>query len=152
MSETNRSAVILAAVNASGVNDGADYMQRVIQNAKQISLLLADRSPVNKAITQLEASKVFAANVVATKREKSSNRVVVELETKPSTHHLDGKEAARTERIDNPIGLDVATRCKNLIGHRVLIWVEVEEYNNGTGKVRIVRHVEDRGEAFPFED
>ena len=147
MSESNRSAVILAAVQAAGTNDGVEYTQRVIENAKQISVFLSEGSAVNKAIKQLEDSKKFTAEIVSVVKEKSSQRGFVELKTKPSQHHPDGKESARTERTDNPDGLAMAKRMRDLVGHRVLLWVEVEEYtnSNGSGKVRIIRHAEDLG-------
>jgi len=72
----------------------------------------------------------------------------VKLLTKPSKWNDGGKEKVRTERTDNPEGMAMAKRLTELKGHRVLLWIEVEEYDGG--KVRVVRHVEDLG--WPRED
>jgi hypothetical protein len=146
---SDNTAIILAAINASGPNDGDDYQSRVIANAKNISVLLGENSPVNKAITQMENSKNFTAIVGPIVKEKSSTRGLVKLKTKPSGHSPEGQETARTDRTDNPEGKAMAKRLQSLLGHRVLLWVEVEEYSssNGSGKVRVIRHVEDLGEA-----
>ena len=39
----------------------------------------------------------------------------------------------------------MARRLTMLVGHRVLLWVEVAVMNGGAGKVRVIRHVEDLG-------
>jgi hypothetical protein len=39
----------------------------------------------------------------------------------------------------------MAKRLVKLVGHRVLLWVEVEPIANGARKSRVIRHVEDLG-------
>jgi hypothetical protein len=39
----------------------------------------------------------------------------------------------------------MARRLVRLVGHRALLWVEVEPMANGTRKSRVIRHVEDLG-------
>jgi hypothetical protein len=67
----------------------------------------------------------------------------VNLRTKATEQHPDGLEQVRTERTDTPDGAAMWDRLKALKDHKVVIWVEVQEYNGGQGKVRVVQHVED---------
>lgn len=77
-------------------------------------------------------------------KEHSSTRGVVTLHT-GTERSDDGNEQIRTERTDNPVGLAMAKQVKDLVGHKVVVWVEVEQTKNGQSKVRVLRHVEDRG-------
>lgn len=140
---------ILAAVNTAGpVREGesdAAYQSRVAQQAIRIHLMTADTSQVRRSLDQVARAKVFPATLVRLVKEKSSTRGKATLKTKPSKWAPDGIESARTERTDNPEGLAMAKKLSELKGHRVLLWIEVQEFDGG--KVRVIRHVEDLGEA-----
>lgn len=149
LSPDAKAQVILAAVNAVGPADPASdvpWSAQVAQKSAEIYLLAyGERSAAVKALNGIEASKVFTATVLDVKKEQSSTRGLVSLKTRPSTFHPDGVEQARTERTDDPSGRAIARALKAIIGHRVLVWVEVEEINNGASKVRVIRHFEDLG-------
>jgi len=151
LSEADRRQVILAAVSATGPDNGPDergltWPQRVTETAGRIAAMLDPRSEVSRAIGCLELAKVFPATVVEVKREASSTRALVTLKTKVSDRHPDGVETARSERTDDPLGLAMARRLTSLKGHRVMLWVELEQMGaNADRRVRIIRHVEDLG-------
>ena len=149
MDEQTRTQIVLAAITATGAKaddeELADWQARVTDMAARITAMSHERSTLSQTIESVSRSKVFTATVVGIDKEESSTRGIVHLRTKPSQHHPDGVETARTERTDNPVGLAMARRLKSLIGHRVAIWIEVEEINGGTNKVRVVRHVDDLG-------
>lgn len=144
MDDALRTSIILAAVNAAGPagDDPAEYDERLKEQVARIAAMCSASSPVAKVVEGVAASKVFAATVVGIVKEQSSTRGKVTLKTKPSKWHEDGIEEARTERTDNG-GLPMCRKLRALVGHRVQIWIEVEETDRG--KVRVVRHVEDLG-------
>lgn len=141
--------VILAAVTSiapKGTDEAdADYQARVKAQAIALRIMLGETSPVSKAVDQIDNCKVFSATVTKVVKEKSSTRGKITLKTRPSKWNEDGVEQARTERTDTADGMAMARRLTALKGHRVLLWVEVEEFDGG--KVRVIRHVEDLGVA-----
>lgn len=153
----SREEIVLAAINSAGpVREGESpdqYQARVAAQAKSIFLMLGEGSKVRRKLDQLADAKVFSAVVQRVVKEKSSTRGKITLKTRPSKHYPDGIETVRTERTDGADGegLAMAKRLTELKGHRVLLWVEVQEMSNGN-KVRIVQHVEDLGEAPDSDD
>ena len=149
MEQDATNQVILAAVNAAGPvgDDRSAWMDKVCDLAAEITVMCSDRSRVARRVQSVSNSKVFTAAIVGGKLEASSTRGVVNLRTKPTTQHPDGIEQVRTERTDTPDGMTMWDQLKALKGHRVVLWVEVQEYNGGQGKVRVVQHVEDLGPA-----
>jgi hypothetical protein len=146
-SEINQ--IVLASVSAAGPvgDDLAAWNESVSDMAARITAMCSPTSSIAKIVAGVANSKVFTATVMEIKKESSSTRGLVTLKTRPSKFHEDGIEQARTERTDSPDGLAMARRLRGLVGHRVAIWVEVEEINDGANKVRVVRHVEDLGLA-----
>ncbi len=153
MDQELRTQVILSAVQAvgpepeGGMASGIPWAAAVAQKAAEIAAMCVDGSAQVKAIESIFNSKVFPATILAVTKERSSTRGLVKLGTRSSVHHPDGIEEARTERTDNPSGLAMARKLRALVGHKVLLWVEVEAIGDGARKVRVVRHVEDRGPA-----
>lgn len=147
MSAITSEEVVLAAVGSAGpraTDEGdRDYSTRVRDQATLIYTMLAEASPIRRHLDTLTRCKVFPATVTKVVREKSSTRGKVTLATRPSKWNEDGVEEARTERTDNPDGLAMAKKVSELKGHRVLLYVEVEEFDGG--KARVIRHVEDLG-------
>lgn len=148
MDSTQRTQIILAAVSAAGPSDGDEsaWSDRVSALAASITAMTDERSSVSAVVEGVSNAKVFTATVLGGKKEASSNRWVVSMKTKPSTFHPDGLEDARTERAENG-GLAMANRVRGLVGHKVAIWIEVQTYDNGSGKVRVIRHIQDLGVA-----
>lgn len=147
----SKAQIVLAAINAVGPDRGDPenpWAAQVAQKSAEIAVMAyGDRSAAVKAIDGVVGpnTKVFTATVVDVVKESSSTRGLVTLKTKPSNFHPDGVEQARTERTDDPSGRAMARALRAVKGHRVAIWIEVEEINGGTGKVRVIRHFEDLG-------
>lgn len=151
MDSNTRTAVVAAAVTAAGpVGDNpAAWQARVQQNAVSIAVMASEKHEIAKAIEAIEESKVFTGTVVGVKKEKSSTRGVITLFTGTDRAREgvpEGCEQVRTERTDNPNGMAMAMSVREMVGQRVKVWVEVEEYNNGAGKVRVLRHFEAQGQ------
>lgn len=105
---------------------------------------------MEKAQKQLAACKVFSGTIVDIKKEQSSTRGLITINTGTDREKEGvpaGCEQIRTERTDNPEGKAMAKKVQGLKGNRVLVWVEVEEIKGGQSKVRVLRHVQDLGEA-----
>jgi len=145
-SSADLTAIILAAVAAVGPDEGdGTWVAQVEQKAAQVATLTSPDSSVAKTVNAVLAAKVFVGTVLSVKKEATSTRGLVIMKTRESQHHPSGCESARTDRTDNPSGRLMAKRLQALTFHRVRVWVEVEEINNGASKVRVIRHVEDLG-------
>ncbi|GAA1937155.1 hypothetical protein GCM10009689_17080 [Brevibacterium antiquum] len=161
--------LVIAAINATGprkvdeVEDGDEvtlveeteenWVGRVSENARLIySLINDDQSPVVKAVGRLSEAVKYVANVVEVKKEKSSNRALVTLETKPSKKNPEGKETVRTDRFDDG-GRPMASKARSLIGRRVLVFKYMESATDGSGRdFRILVDIKDLGEAREFDE
>lgn len=156
MSETTVSPhkdIIVAAVNAAGPipknEDGSldkyKWNQNVSTAAVDIAVLTSPHSPIAKRLAMLETCKKFVATIQGVRKEKTSTRGLVVVKAKPTARTPDGIEMARTERTDsNPETAAFANRLKTLEGHRVLMWIDMQDMRNGD-KVRVLQHVEDLG-------
>ena len=139
--------------------DNTAYDQALKANAREIKVMLSDRSAITAQLAQLDKAigdssdgKVFVGTVVNVAKEESSKRGVIfihtgtEREAKFKDQVLaPGQELVRTDRTDNPDGSAIARLGQRLIGHRVVLYVELEPTRNGQSKVRVVRHLEDKG-------
>lgn len=147
MEQTEINQIVLAAVAAVGSKpeDGeqADWDLEIHEMAARITAMCSPTSSVAKTIQSVAASKVFTGVILSVKREESSTRGLVTIQGKPSKFHEDGVETARTDRTDGASGLAMARRLRKLVGHRVVLWVEVEQIKDGASTVRVIRHVED---------
>lgn len=156
MDDALRAQIILAAANAAGPvgDDEAAWTERVNEYAAKMVVLMGPHSPVSKTIAAMEASAVFTGVIKGIVKEKSSQRALITIYTRPSENYPDGMESIRTERLDNPSagGRALARRVHSLVGHRVLVWVEKETIRGGTKKVRVLRHIEDLGEPREMPD
>lgn len=173
MDQNLSTAITAAAVTATGpqtaftqvvtapngetmtVVDPAAWQAAVVGNAIQIAVMASESGAVGRALKQIEESKVFTCTVVSVEKEARSTRgfVIVHTGTERAAKDMrgnplpEGFEVFRTERTDSPIGVAMARKIRGLIGHRVLVWVEVEPIpGDAEGrKARVVRHVEDLG-------
>lgn len=158
MDQNTRTSIVAAAVTAAGpVSNYADqsaWSNAVHEHAVGIAVMASETSQIARTLTSIENAKVFPGTVMQIRKERSSTRGLITLHTGTDRTREgvpEGCEQVRTERTDNALGLAMAQKFKSLIGHRVLVWVEVEEYNNGQGKVRVVKHVEPLGVDAEFE-
>lgn len=149
--EHTRTQIILGAVGAAGPrgDDAAEWTARVRENAVSIAVMLGENSSVSQALDKfLAAGKPFPVTILGGKREQTSTRVLVRFMSKEGE-----VETIRTDRTDTPEGLAMANTVRALVGHKVLIWKELEEMGGGANgrKVRVLRHVEDLGADPEFE-
>ncbi|WIE80839.1 hypothetical protein [Curtobacterium sp. MCSS17_016] len=124
-------------------------------NARDIKIMLTDRSAISKQLTQLDKAigdsndgKVFVGTIVNVTKEATSQRGLVTLHTGTDRESKGlplGQENVRTDRTDNPDGQSIARLATRLVGHRVTVYIELEPMRNGNQKVRVLRHVEDLG-------
>lgn len=171
--EAHAAAVAAAAQEyatalASYDQDIAAYDQQVKANARDIKVMLGDRSRIVEQLDALDKAldpdndggKVFPGTIVSVAKEESSKRAIVtvftgtdrEAKGKDGTVLPAGHEQVRTDRTDNPDGRAIARAAQLLIGHRVLLYVELEAMRSGTGKARVARHFEDLGVDDRFKD
>lgn len=145
---SNRDIVLAALVAAH--SDGGDVESRDARAAKyarKFATQVSEQSAISKAVDGVANAKVFTGIIEKVSLEKTSTRGIITLKTKVSKFHPDGLETVRTERTDtDPSVLDDMRHMRDdLMGHRVVVWVEMETYNEGATKVRILRHFEDLG-------
>ena len=157
-----------AASLASYDQDVAAYDQQVKANARDIKVMLGSRSRIvgqleslDKALdAENDGGKIFPGTIVSVAKEQRTTRAVVTVYTGTEREAKDaaggtlpaGHEQVRTDRTDNPDGRAIARSAQLLVGHRVLLYVELEAMKNGTGKARVVRHFEDTGLDSRFEN
>ncbi|WP_277212289.1 hypothetical protein [Isoptericola croceus] len=140
--------IVVAAMSAVGPvgEDSAAWESEVARTAARFTAVAGnDQHPAFRAVEQVAAAKVFTGTVVSIVKEQSSTRGLITLHT-GTERSDDGTESVRTERTDNPVGLAMAKQVRSLVGHKVVVWIEVETMKNGN-KSRVLRHIEDRGEA-----
>lgn len=134
----------------------AAYDQSVKANAREIKVMLGDKSRIVAQLNALDKAlepdndggKVFVGTIVSVTKEATSQRAQVTLFT--GTDRVNegvaaGCERVRTDRTDNLDGRAIARSAQLLIGHRVTVYVELEQIRGGTNKVRVARHFEDNG-------
>lgn len=156
MDSTIRQQIALAALSTTIRADGEDekvWEARVqLAAAAMTAMLNNDRSPVLAAIDQVDEAKIFTGTLVSITKEVSSTRGIVILQTgnerqaeyPKGTPLPAGQEFIRTERTDDPVGKIMANKVRPLVGHEVVVWVELQTMKN-SNKVRVLRHIEDRG-------
>ncbi|KQP63011.1 hypothetical protein [Nocardioides sp. Leaf285] len=142
------------------VPDPQAWRAAVHTNAIDIYLMAEADGLVGKAlrgiVPQDKVTKRFAGTVVGVRKEPSSTRGIVTIYTGTDRENKDaiskqplpaGCEQVRTERTDDAIGRAVARRMTTLLGHRVLLFIEMEAMSgNANGhSVRVVRHAESLG-------
>lgn len=146
MDDATRTSIIIAAAQAAGPDTGdGNWGTKVEEKAASIAAMVSPHSPVSRLVNDMAEAKAFTGTVLDVKKEQSSTRALVTLKTRPSDHHPSGVESARTDRTDNPSGRALARRIRDLKGHRVMVWIAMEEIAGGGRKVRVLRHVEDLG-------
>lgn len=100
-----------------------------------------------------QSAKVIWTTIESIHYDPTSNsqRVKVLFRGRPTKKAADGREHAFTERLDSRYevnGRMVARAARELVGHRVKAYIEMQEMTNGSGqKVRVLRHLVDLGIA-----
>src|SRR5207253_1489873 len=143
-----RSAVTVDAANlvlvtpAASLAGPAASVESITARAVDLALLAAPDSPVMATVDRVLAASRFVAVIRGVAVEDSSTRGLVKLETRKGDE-VD-TETIRTERTDGPEGRAMVDRLRPLIGHRVLVFKEVEDGGRDR-KYRLLVHVVDLG-------
>lgn len=128
--------------------------QQLKANAREIKVMFGDRSKIGAQLTALDKAltgvegKVFVGTIVRVDKESTSQRALVTLFTgtdRKTDGLLPGTEQVRTDRTDNLDGRAIARSATQLVGHRVAVYVELEQIRGGSTKVRVARHFGDEG-------
>jgi|SRR5699024_1810394 len=158
MSKLSSSELVLAAVSSSapkGVDESSDdYQVRISEQAFNLSMMVGERSPVVRLLDTIQGegendTKVFTGIIESVKRHKPSTRAIVSLA--PTDRNEEG-EIVRTDRTDNAQGLAIAKKARSLVGHRVVLFVEMEPFDGGRKKLRVLRQLHDLGPASSEDD
>ncbi|QOD05915.1 hypothetical protein [Pseudarthrobacter sp. BIM B-2242] len=150
-----RNNIILGAVSMTGpVGDSSsEWDTRLIANAKRLTTLLSDGSNVARTIQILDEAKKFVGTIVYVGKEKTSKRgfVVIKTGTDRDEH---GLETVRTEIVEGNDSVTAFAKDlrENMIGHRVLLYVEMQVGKTPDKKFRILQHVDDLGEDTSITD
>lgn len=146
---TTKQNIILGAVNMTGAigESAADWNSRFISNVKKVTTLLSEGSSAAKTIDMLSEAKRFVGTIVYVGKEKTSKRgfVVIKTGTDRDEH---GLETVRTEIVEGNESVNAFAKDlrENMIGHRVLLYVEMQTGKTADKKFRILQYVEDLGE------
>lgn len=146
--EEQRRSIILGAVSMAGpITEDVENWDRTVRNGiKRLSSMLGENSGESRLISMLDEAKKFPATVLYVGKENTSGRGFIVLKTKPSKHNEEGVETCRTEIIkDNEEARALCRWLREIKGHRVLVYLEMQETKSGQ-KVRIIQHAEDLGE------
>lgn len=146
------------------------YDQRLKSAARNIKVMTGPDSLISKQLAGMDKAldqntkegKIFTGTIVRVQRAEDINpsdkskRVSVTLYTgteRPTPGLAAGCEKVTTERTDNPDGRSMARDAQLAIGHRVKVFIEMEQTNNPERKSRLLRHIQDLGihEGFNVE-
>lgn len=143
--------------------DSLAYDQQLKANAREIKIMLGDRSRISEQLDQLDkildpsndGGKVFPGTITGIATEERTKRAIVTVYTgteRETSGVPAGHEQVRTDFTTNPDGRSIARAAQLLIGHRVYLYVELEAMKSGTGKARVLRHIEDSGVDTRFKE
>src|SRR4051794_10561753 len=157
MEAGERLALVAAASTAVGpVGDQAVWAEQVRARAVDLYLMSRDKSPIGRALEQLDAPRTYLATVLGGTVEKHAladggelRRGLVKLKVATSRYNADGVEEIRTELLSTAEGAALWAKIRGLVSHRVLVYAQTEEKD--ARKVKTLRHVEDLGEDRDLE-
>lgn len=163
------SNIALAAYAATPRQQGessTDHENRVALMAQHLMLTIdSEKSPVRKAMDYISDGEIkhFAATIIEVRREAKTKRAIVEFYSEPregAEAYKDetgeemelGHEIARTTpnfpgQLDGAAYRALVPECIALIGHKVLVTLNVEKFKKGnkTLKSRVLLEVRDLG-------
>lgn len=175
MNDQTRTDIILAALNAVGpvtepttnaagalvASAGETWEFAVEQKAMEIMLMTAPDSRLTRRLGLVSSahdrdnktSKAFSGVITDVTIEQPSTRALVSVKSPSGNKPI---ETARTDRTDTAFGALMARRAHALIGHRVMVYLEMEEFVGRNGdsagqvvKSRTIRHLVDLGPSQP---
>lgn len=145
-----KAQAISLAFQLAGPDAGEDaiaaQVKRILNATSVGSPVLYEFESFQKRADTVEDTKVILGTLLLVDVEESSQRGVLFLKSdkKHERWNKDGKEHARTERIDGKgVGLPILKDAGKLIGHKVALTVEVQV--SDSGKNRVITRIADRG-------
>lgn len=148
-----RDTLIITATNMAGpIGDSkVEWEAKVSSNLRDLISMFDERSAQNRIIDQMTGPNTdkFVATIVGLEMEPSSKRILVGFACEVDKDHPDGVEYIRTERTDSSQeARDLANYISDeLLGHRVVVYKELEVGKDQKTKFRVLRHVVDLGES-----
>jgi|GEM_PF-2948461 len=148
--------IVLSAYAAVGTGDpesGFELSEQIRQKVVELTVAALDvsndRSRLGGAINQIEQSQPFPAVLVGVKRDDRNGRGIVGFKAdRPGQQaNENGVETISTEPEYFPEGAAMIARARELKGHRVLIFKQVEQFEKDgqTKKGKVLRHLLDLG-------
>ena len=156
----NLTAAAATAVGPIGAREKAQWQAEVLQAALALHQLASPRGPIGKyldGIARVEdhvanqrpkLGKIFVATVHESRREERTGRALITLTSYNDKTGEWKQEVCRTDFLSNSdgLGLRLAKMARDLVGHKVRVWIELEPKQDGSGEsVRMLRHLEDLG-------
>ena len=133
--------------------DSSAWNDKLVANTKRLTTLLSEGSVPAKTIDMLSEAKKFVGTIAYVGKEKSSKRgfVVIKTGTDRDEH---GLETVRTEIVEGNSAVTAFAKDlrENMVGHRVLLYVEMQTGRTADKKFRILQYVEDLGEDTALTD
>lgn len=172
MSENTLALVSAAAVTVGPMGDRSpeEWQADILDASLALYAMASNNGSVGKyleAIARVEdhvandrkkLGKIFVATVRGGKVENPQHgggRGLIILTSYNDRERKWKDEPVRTDWLGNAdgIGRRLFQLARGLKGHRVRVWVEFEEKNDGSGQsVRMVRHLEDLGVDDEFDE
>lgn len=153
MSEITREAIVTAAVAAAGpMNSHLDengnpdlgiWRAAVEAAVGPVYALLDEKSSIMRTVDSIAGAKKFVSVITKVEKHEASTRGVIHLAPKENG---DEERPVRTPITkDNDAARMLAKRCQSLVGHRVVLFVALEQFGSEGHSMRVLRHVEDLG-------
>src|SRR5215203_4572206 len=143
----------LAVQASGGMRPGEDrpnYLNRVRQLAVDLWLETSAESETVRRVAELAACRTFPAVLLGVRIEPSTTRAVLTLRS----WGPDGErqEEIRTDRADDPRGVQTLELARGLVGHRVTVYKLEETGRSPRLRYRCAKHLVDLGPAAPDPD
>jgi len=143
------STLLPLAVQASGGmradEDRHDYLARVRQLAVDLWLETSAESETVRRVAELAACRTFPAVLLGVRIEPSTTRAVLTLRSWGPDG--DRQEEIRTDRTDDPRGVQTLELARGLVGHRVTVYKLEEAGRSRHLRYRCAKHLVDLGPA-----
>lgn len=140
----------LAVQAAGGMRPDEDrhtYLARVRQLAVDLWLETSAESETVRRIAELAACRTFPAVLLGVRVEPSTTRGVLTLRSWGPEGER--QEEIRTDRTDDPRGVQTLELARGLVGHRVTVYKLEEPGRSAYQRYRCAKHLVDLGPADP---
>lgn len=142
-----------ASVGAGDPNSVHSVEEQVRQRIVELTVAALNAnnpdSRIAKTIDQIQECHVFPAILLGGSKDENTGRTIVRIKADNPGQQADadGNETINTERTFIPEGAAMTALARSLVGHRVLVFKQVEVFTSGgqTKKGKVLRHLVDLG-------